>query len=91
MTFKSDEKSDMNHAKQGFVMAVFFAAVLIALSVSTIMIAKSSRVLRLAIVLLIYAFELTYFSLCIWGTMQVYKEKEADFPIIKTYADKIDI
>ncbi len=91
MAFKKDDPAAMNHARQGFVMALFFTVLLAGLSFSTIFIHTGFRVMRLVIVLFIYAMELSYFSLCLWATINLVKGKSVEIPLVKEYADKIKV
>ena len=91
MAFKKDDSSAMDHAKQGFVMALFFTALLITLSFSTIFIHTGHRVIRLLIAIAIYLAELAYFSLCVWGTVMLVKGKRIEIPVVKKYADKLNV
>jgi hypothetical protein len=91
MAFKKGDAAATQHAKQGFVMALFFTGLLIAMSFSTIFIHTGYRALRLSIAIAIYLAELLYLYLCVWGTMMIVKGKQFDVPVIRKYADKINI
>ncbi|MBN1531798.1 MAG: hypothetical protein JXA20_03975 [Spirochaetes bacterium] len=91
MALKKGDEAAMVHARQGFVMALFFTVLLTLLSFSTIFIHTGFRVMRLVIVIFIYLMELLYFSLCIWATMNLVKGKAVDIPLVKEYAEKVNV
>jgi hypothetical protein len=91
MAFKKDDAFATHHAKQGFVMAVFFTVILVGLAVSTVFIPISLRVVKLVIVILIYLTELVYLSLCIRGTLMLKNGEQKDIPLFDTYARKLEV
>ena len=91
MAFKKDDPAAMSHAKQGFVLALFFTALLMGLSFFTVFVHTGFRAFRLFITILIYLTELAYFALCIRGTMMLVKGKPFVLQRVKKYVDMINV
>ena len=81
----------MHHAKQAFVMALFFTAVPVLLTFSSVFIPISLRVLKLIFVILIYVSHLCYFTLCARGFMKMREKATYDFPVIGKFAKKVAV
>jgi hypothetical protein len=81
----------MHHAKQAFVMALFFTAVPVLLTFSSVFIPISLRVLKLIFVILIYCSHLGYFALCALGFMKMKEKATYDFPVIAKFAKKVAV
>lgn len=81
----------MHHAKQAFVMALIFTAVPLLLTFSSVFIPISLRGLKLAFVVVIYLSHLCYFALCALGFMKMLGKEKYDFPVIYSYAKKINV
>ncbi len=81
----------MHHAKQAFVMALFFTAVPVLLTFSSVFIPISLRGLKLAFVVVIYLSHLCYFTLCARGFMKMREKAKYDFPVIGKYAKKVAV
>ena len=71
-------------------MALFFTAVPVLLTFSSVFIPISLRGLKLAFVLVIYLSHLCYFTLCARGFMKMKENAAYDFPFISKYAKKVD-
>ncbi len=91
MTLKKDDIFLMRHARQGFVLAVIFAVPSILLSFSMVFIPRSSGILKLVMVSMIYFLYLVYSGICIYGTLMIKNSREYDFPYIRKISEKIDI
>jgi len=89
--FRKDDAFAMHHGKQAFIMALFFTALPILLTFSTVFVPISFRVLKLIIVILIYLSHGAYFALCVLGFMKVKDSEQYDFPIVIQYAKKINV
>ncbi|HOT46155.1 MAG TPA: hypothetical protein PLM53_15690 [Spirochaetota bacterium] len=89
--FRRGDAFAMHHGKQAFIMALFFTALPILLTFSTVFVPISFRVLKLIIVILIYLSHGAYFALCALGFMKVMGLEKYDFPFIIQYAKKINV
>jgi hypothetical protein len=81
----------MHHAKQAFVMALFFTAVPVLLTFSSVFIPISLRAIKLSFVILIFLSHLSYFALCARGIIKMKEKASYDFPVIGKYAKKIAV
>jgi uncharacterized membrane protein len=81
----------MHHAKQAFVIALFFTAVPVLLTFSSVFITISLRGLKLAFVIMIYFSHLCYFALCALGFMKMKEKTKYEFPVIGKYAKKVAV
>lgn len=81
----------MHHAKQAFVMAVFFTAVPTAVTFLTVFVPISWQVTKLVSAVLVYCSHLAYFFLSVLGYMKIRDNALYDFPMISRYAQKLDI
>jgi len=83
------------HAKQGFILAVYFSLASIFLFCFKVFIPERADIIQFAVVMLIYIHYLVYFALCILGTMMIKKGEKGEFPYINQYVArftaKIDI
>jgi hypothetical protein len=79
----------MHHAKQAFVMALFFTSVPVLLTFSSVFIPISLRGLKLTFVIVIYLSHLSYFALCALGFIKMKEKVRYDFPVIAKYAKKV--
>ena len=91
LIFKKNDALAMHHARQAFVMAVFFTVVPILLTFSMVIVPISSRVVRLVFVIIIYIYHLLYFSLCAHGFFKIKDGRMYKFPIFMKYANKLNI
>jgi len=91
MAFEHRDECAMHHARQGFVLAVFFTAVLVLLASINVLAPKVFRVTRFVIVMMIYAAYLAYFGLCAWGTVMARKRQMTEIPVVHTYAARLEI
>jgi len=91
MAFMKDDTFAMEHAKQGFIMAVFFTAVLSFLAFSTVFVPINLRIVKFIIVILMYIAELAYLALCVLGTYIIVKKLDKSIPVFSVYASKVDV
>ncbi len=89
--FRKDDGFAMHHGKQAFIMALFFTALPLLLTFSTVFVPISFRVLKLVIVIMVYLSHVAYFALCAFGFMKVKDAALYDFPVIIQYAKKINV
>ena len=88
---KHEDRFTMHHAKQALVLAIFFTAVPLLLTFSSVFIPISLRVLKLIFVIFIYCSHLFYFALCALGFMKMREKATYDFPVIGKFAKKIAV
>ncbi len=83
------------HAKQAFVLAVYFAFACIFLYFFKYFIPEDADIIQLFIIMLIYLHYVIYFTLCFLGTKMIKKGEKGEFPYINQYITmftaKIDI
>jgi len=89
--FKKDDEFAMHHAKQAFVAAVFFIALPIVITFSSVFAPVTLRVLKLAFVLLVYLSHLCYFCVCAWGILKIKENVKYDFPVFAKLAGKLNV
>ena len=89
MAVKDTSEFVMSHARQGFIMAVFFTASVAGLYFLSMLIPSSLKVVRLVLVIMIYILYAGYFGLCAAGTYLVIKRKNYDFPVFKDFTGKL--
>lgn len=88
---KKDDSFAMHHAKQAFVMAVFFSAVPVFLTFVSVFIPTSLRGVRLAVAIIIYASHISYFALCAFGLIKMKEGKIHDVPLFGKYAKMLNV
>jgi uncharacterized membrane protein len=88
---KAKDSFAMHHAKQAFVMALFFTALPMVITFSSVFIPISLRWLKLVFAILIWISNLGYFALCARGFMKMKEKSKYEFPIIGTYAKKVAV
>lgn len=83
------------HAKQGFVLAVYFSMACIFLFCFKVFVPERADIVQLLIVMLIYIHHIVYFTLCFFGTRMIKRGEKGEFPYINQYITmftaKIDI
>jgi len=83
------------HARQGFVLAVYFSLACVFLFCLKVFIPERADIVQFSIVMLIYLHYLVYFTLCVLGTLMIRKGEKGEFPLINQYiimfTSKIDI
>ena len=89
--FKKDDAFAMHHAKQAFIMALFFTALPLLLTFSTVFVPISFRVLKLVIVILVYLSHGAYFALCAFGFLKIRAAEKYDFPVVMEYANRLNV
>ena len=89
--FKKNDAFLMHHAKQALLMGMVFTGIPIVLTFSSVFIPISQRWVKLLFVILIYVSHLTYFALCAWGVLKIRENSLYAFPLIKKFANKINV
>lgn len=83
------------HAKQGFVLAVYFAFACIFLYCFKVFVPERADIVQFIVVMLIYIHYIVYFTLCYLGTKMIKRGEKGEFPYINRYITmftaKIDI
>lgn len=83
------------HAKQGFVLAAYFALACTFLICFNVFIPEKADIIQFFIVMLIYIHYIVYFTLCVLGTKMIKRGEKGEFPYISQYismvTSKIDI
>jgi uncharacterized membrane protein len=85
MTMKKDDEFYMYHAKQGFVLAVFFAFVCIFLYFLYYFIPVHADIVKFVIVMIIYLLYVAYLTFAAMGTRMILKGEKREFPLIGKY------
>ena len=79
----------VSHIKQSFALALGFTAGLIALGF--LLVLTRYGILKIAFVTIIYIVYLLYFIASVIGTRAVLRGKKIEFPIIGSYAARLNI
>lgn len=83
------------HAKQGFVLAAYFAFASIFLVCFKVFVPERADIIQFVIIILVYLHYIVYFALCYLGTQMILKKEKGEFPYINKYVSmftaKIDI
>ncbi len=85
MIMKRDDEFYMYHAKQGFVLAVFFTAVCTFLYFLLFFVSVHADVLKFIIVMVIYLLYVAYIYLAVLGTRMIKENEKKEFPYIGRY------
>ena len=85
MTMKKEDEFYMYHAKQGFVLAVFFTGVCTFLYFFLYFIPVHADIFKFLIVMLIYILYIAYTALAVMGTQMIKKGEKNEFPHIGKY------
>ncbi|HON15003.1 MAG TPA: hypothetical protein PLA51_00845 [Spirochaetota bacterium] len=86
---------DKYHAKQGFVLAVFFTFTCSFLYFFKYFVPERADIVQLVVILLIYVLYIIYFTICYLGTKMILRREIGEFAYIDKYVKmltlKIDI
>jgi len=85
MTMKKDDEFYMYHAKQGFVLAVFFTGTCTFLFFFLYFVSVHADIFKFLIVMIIYILELVYFAIAVMGTRMILRNEKGEFPYISKY------
>lgn len=88
MTMKSEDEFYMYHAKQGFVLAVFFTGTCTFLYFFLFFIPVHADIFKFLIVMLIYILYIAYTALAVMGTKMIKNGEIKDFPYVGKYIGK---
>ncbi len=91
IAFNNRDDLALDHGKQAMYTALFAAVFLIIVTFTSLFMPRSSRSMRLAIVILFYLVLMLYFIICGIGTFLIKKERKGNIPFIKGLAEKLDI
>lgn len=79
------------HAKQGFVLAVYFTLACIFLYCFKVFVPERADIVQLLVVILIYIHHIVYFTLCYLGTKMIISGEKGEFPYINQYITKFTV
>jgi len=85
MVRKKDDGFYMFHAKQGFVLAVFFTGVCTFLYFMLFFIPVHADVLKFIIVMIIYILYIAYAAIAVKGTTMIKNGEKEEFPYVGKY------
>ena len=88
MIKKKDDDFYMYHAKQGFILALFFTGACTFLYLLPYFISIRAYILKFIIVLLIYILYAIYIAIAIIGTRMIKRMEKKEFPFIGAYITK---
>jgi hypothetical protein len=88
MIIRKDDEFYMYHAKQGFVLAVFFTGSCTFLYLLIYFVSVHADILKFIIVMLIYILYIIYFAIFIMGTRMIKNREKKDLPYISPYIHK---
>ena len=91
MIFKKDDPFLTFHARQGFVMAAFFAVVCSVLYIMTGFTSSGGSIVKFVFVAAIYVNYIVYLMFCIAGWFQIKNKTEKKFPFFDKLLEKIEI
>ncbi len=95
MTMKKDDEFYMYHAKQGFVLAVFFTGTCTFLYFFLYFVSVHADILKFIIVMMIYILYIIYIAVAVIGTRMILKNEKGEFPhigkYISVYTSKLNI
>ena len=95
MTMKREDEFYMFHAKQGFVLAVFFTGVCTFLYFFLYFIPVHADIFKFLIVMIIYILYIVYAAIAVMGTQMIKKGEKNEFPhigkYVAQYTSKINI
>jgi predicted neutral ceramidase superfamily lipid hydrolase len=89
--FNNRDELAVDHGKQAMYMAFFTVIILTGLTLLPLVIPKSFRPIKLALVILFYLVLTLYFVICGAGTYMIKNGKKGKFPYIRRFAEKLDI
>ena len=85
MTMKREDEFYMYHAKQGFVLAVFFTGVCTFLYFMLFFVSVHADILKFLIVMIIYLLYICYIAIAYMGTKMIKNGEKNEFPYIGRY------
>ena len=85
MTMKKDDEFYMYHAKQGFILALFFTGVCTFLYFFLYFISVRADIFKFIIVMVIYILYIIYISFAALGTRMILKGEKGELPFIGRY------
>ena len=88
MLMKKDDEFYMYHAKQSFVLAVFFTASCSFLYFFIYFISVHADIFKFIVVMLIYILYIIYFIIFVMGTKMIRNGEKKEFPYISQYINK---
>jgi hypothetical protein len=88
MIKKKDDDFYMYHAKQGFILALFFTCACTFLFLLPFFISTRAYILKFIIVMFIYILYVIYITLAIIGTRMIKNMEKKEFPFIGVYITK---
>ena len=88
MIKKKDDDFYMYHARQGFILALFFTCACTFLYLLPFFISIMAYTLKFIIVLFIYILYAIYIALAVIGTRMIKRMEKKEFPIIGVYITK---
>ncbi len=90
---KEDSSFCQESGKQGFVLAVFFAAIPMALSLlGVLFVPKDARIVSLVLAILVYLSNSVYLVLCVISAfMAIRTEKLLAVPVAASYAQRLQL
>jgi len=95
MIMKKDDDFYMHHARQGFILALFFTCACTFLYLLPFFVSIRAYIIKFIIVVLMYILYAIYIALAIIGTRMIIKMEKKDFPFIGAtitkYASKLNI
>jgi hypothetical protein len=95
MTMKKDDEFYMYHAKQGFVLAVFFTGVCTFLYFFLYFVSVHADIFKFIIVMMIYILYIIYITFAALGTRMIMKGEKGELPFIgrhiSVYTSKLNI
>ncbi|MCL1912274.1 MAG: hypothetical protein FWG13_08720 [Leptospirales bacterium] len=86
---RGDDDFIVSHIKQSFALALGFTICLIALGF--LLTLTRHGILKLTFVTIIYLAYLLYFAMSVIGTRAVLRGKKIEFPVIGSYAARLNI
>jgi len=88
MIMKKDDDFYMHHARQGFILALFFTCACTFLYLLPFFISIRAYTLKFIIVLFIYILYAIYIALAVIGTRMIKRMEKNEFPFIGVYITK---
>lgn len=85
MTMKREDEFYMFHAKQGFVLAVFFTGICTFLYFFLYFIPVHADIFKFLIVMIIYILYVAYITFAAMGTRMILKQEKSELPYIGKY------
>ena len=95
MTMKREDEFYMHHAKNGFVLAVFFTGICTFLYFFLFFISVHADIFKFLIVMIIYILYIVYIYFAVIGTRMIMNNEKKEFPhigkYITVYTSKLNI